>query len=317
MMINLEWLRTYKEVYERGSMTAAAEALMISQPGVSLHLSSLENHVGYKLFERRPRLLIPTERGKQLYNSIADPLSCLEEVEVKSQKSPQAERITVTLGMCFETFQLALEPEVPKLPFNLILEFAEYRRLLEKLENQVSDLVVSPHKPELRGISYLPFSQETIVIYAGKGTDLTGFQTDDLDQLENWLDQQTWYGIASDNDHMQRFWKANFNQKTSFRPNYIVPNFHSIFRILAGSPGLAIVPDFLVPQLQAQPDGSAADHNDGKTSSQLASAQIIWAGSQPLQNVLYFAYHKKSPKLETIKHIMGVISQRMPARPPS
>lgn len=51
-MVNLEWYRTFKTVYKKGTLTSAAEALFISQPGVSLHLSSLESYVGYKLFER-------------------------------------------------------------------------------------------------------------------------------------------------------------------------------------------------------------------------------------------------------------------------
>ena len=66
-MMNLEWLRTFKAIYDKGSMTEAARMLCISQPGVSLHLSALENHVGYRLFDRLHRKLLPTERGKLLY----------------------------------------------------------------------------------------------------------------------------------------------------------------------------------------------------------------------------------------------------------
>ncbi|MBU7570082.1 MAG: LysR family transcriptional regulator, partial [Flavobacterium sp.] len=43
-MVNLEWYRTFKAVYKSGTLTGAAEVLFISQPGVSLHLSSLENY---------------------------------------------------------------------------------------------------------------------------------------------------------------------------------------------------------------------------------------------------------------------------------
>lgn len=49
---NLEWYRTFKAIYEKGTLTAAAESLFISQPGVSLHLSSLESYMGVKLFDR-------------------------------------------------------------------------------------------------------------------------------------------------------------------------------------------------------------------------------------------------------------------------
>ncbi|HCU46755.1 MAG TPA: LysR family transcriptional regulator, partial [Sphingobacterium sp.] len=47
-MVNLEWCRTFKAIYKTGTLTGAAEILFISQPGVSLHLSSLETYVGNK-----------------------------------------------------------------------------------------------------------------------------------------------------------------------------------------------------------------------------------------------------------------------------
>lgn len=40
MKWNLEWLRTFKAIYETGTLSAAAQELFISQPGVSLHLNS-------------------------------------------------------------------------------------------------------------------------------------------------------------------------------------------------------------------------------------------------------------------------------------
>ncbi len=49
MQSNLEWFRTFKAIYETGTLSAAAQQLFISQPGVSLHLNSLEAYTGYKL----------------------------------------------------------------------------------------------------------------------------------------------------------------------------------------------------------------------------------------------------------------------------
>ena len=78
MKWNLEWLRTFKAIYETGTLTAAAQELFISQPGVSLHLNSLEAYTGYKLFERTAKKMTPTEKGKILYNFVVAPLEKLE-----------------------------------------------------------------------------------------------------------------------------------------------------------------------------------------------------------------------------------------------
>ncbi len=80
-MINLEWYRTFKTVYETGSLTAASKQLFISQPNVSQHISSLEAYIGKSLFERK-RKAIPTDYAQIIYAQIVDPINKLEEAEM-------------------------------------------------------------------------------------------------------------------------------------------------------------------------------------------------------------------------------------------
>ena len=101
-MVNYEWYRTFKAIYESGTLTSAAQVLFASQPGVSLHLNSLEAYVGFKLFERKARRMIPTERGKVLYAFLQEPLSRLEEAEKVFKRSTNDATPTVSIGMCFE-----------------------------------------------------------------------------------------------------------------------------------------------------------------------------------------------------------------------
>src|SRR5262245_6594076 len=107
-MLNLEWFRTFKAIYETGNLTAAAQMLFISQPGVSLHLNSLENYTGHRLFERETRKMKPTERGVILYNCIIDPINKLAEAEESFFRNSKVERPTISVGMGFETFEHTL-----------------------------------------------------------------------------------------------------------------------------------------------------------------------------------------------------------------
>lgn len=298
-MINLEWLRTFKTIYEKGSMTAAAKALFISQPGVSLHLSSLENHVGYQLFERRPRKLIPTEHGKLLYNAIVDPINHLQKTEKNFQRGAQKEIPSVTVGMCFEAFQMSLERHVSQLPFNLILEFCDYPELLQKLEKNVVDIVVTPQKFEAKNISYRPFSKANIILVAGRGTDTHDFEAilkrNNPQEILQWLKGPKWYGITGDNEYLRRFWQLNFNTHPDFRPNYIVPNIRSIVRSLSSAPGLAVIPDFLC-------------HSE----IQSGALQILWRGFTPLSSTLYFARRKKTLYPDQITRIEEILEKEIP-----
>ncbi|MBU3889243.1 LysR family transcriptional regulator [Methylosinus sporium] len=71
-------LRAFLRIVERGSMTAAAADLGVSQPAVSKLLRNLEAHVGARLLERGPRALRPTARGLALYEAAGGPLAAID-----------------------------------------------------------------------------------------------------------------------------------------------------------------------------------------------------------------------------------------------
>lgn len=62
-------LRAFVRTVERGSITAAARDLGVSQPAISKHLGNLERHVGARLLERSSRLVRPTSQGLELYEA--------------------------------------------------------------------------------------------------------------------------------------------------------------------------------------------------------------------------------------------------------
>lgn len=280
-MVNLEWYRTFKAIYSTGTLTGAAQTLFISQPGVSLHLSSLESYVGYKLFDRTARKMIPTEKGKVFYNAIIEPLIKLEEAEKNFQKSTEKQTPTISVGMCFETFQITLEQYISTLPFNVIIQFGQYPEMLENIEKGILDLIITPQKGTSSEIEHEAFSSEKIVMVGGNHIDDVTFnrlvEEGDLEVLEVWLKQQKWYGTTGDMEHLRKFWQANFNKYPDFRPNYIVPNLNSIVRCLSSGVGLAIIPDFLC-----------------KKEVESGQIKLLWAGEKEVKNTLYFGTKKKT-----------------------
>ncbi|RAI03510.1 LysR family transcriptional regulator [Acuticoccus sediminis] len=71
-------LRVFVRTVERGSISAAARDLSVSQPAVSKHLRNLESHVGARLLERSARLARPTPTGQTLYEGARDGLATIE-----------------------------------------------------------------------------------------------------------------------------------------------------------------------------------------------------------------------------------------------
>ncbi|MCT4222395.1 LysR family transcriptional regulator [Elizabethkingia anophelis] len=297
MRWNLEWLRTFKAIYETGTLSAAAQELFISQPGVSLHLNSLEAFTGNKLFDRLARKMVPTEKGKILYNYILDSMKKLEEGEQHFHKRTQNERPTISVGMCFETFQYTLEEHISELPFNLIIKFGEYPQMQHDLDSGMLDLIITPQKGSQPNLQYQPFSKERIVLIAGNETDTT-----DLEELFNerkikdaadLLKQQLWYSTAADMEHLKNFWLKHFGEHPDFSPNYIVPNISSIIRCLSDSKGFSVVPDFLCADVL----------NSGKI-------KMVWEGIHPVENTLYFGTRKKTMYQEEINQLEKLLKEK-------
>ncbi|WP_342088679.1 LysR family transcriptional regulator [Dyadobacter sp. OTU695] len=300
MVLNLEWLRTFKAIYETGTLSAAAQELFISQPGVSLHLNSLEAYTGHKLFDRSPRKMVPTEKGKVLYNFVLDPLRKLEAVEQHFHKSSKSERPTISVGMCFETFQYTLEEHISSLPFNLIIKFGEYPQMQQDLDNGLLDLIVTPQQGNQQNLVYRPFSKERIVLIAGNQTDIEPV-IDLLGQPKkteaaSWLKQQVWYSTAADMEHLKNFWLKNFDQHPDFRPNYIVPNICSIIRCLSDGEGFSIVPHFLCVE-----------------AIEAGQIRLVWEGSTPLENTLYFGTRKKTIYQKEIEQLQDLFARKWKA----
>ena len=64
--LNLDYLRTFVDVVELGSFSAAAERLNLTQPAISLQIRQLEKRVGVVLIERVGRKARPTAAGVEL-----------------------------------------------------------------------------------------------------------------------------------------------------------------------------------------------------------------------------------------------------------
>ena len=65
--MNARQLEVFRAVMRNRSLTAAAEALHVSQPAVSKLLRHFETQIGYSLFERLGGRLVPTAEAQLLY----------------------------------------------------------------------------------------------------------------------------------------------------------------------------------------------------------------------------------------------------------
>jgi DNA-binding transcriptional LysR family regulator len=78
------------------SFTKAAAELFITQSAVSRQIKALEDHLGTKLFERRPRSLALTESGLTLHHIATDMLDRLQAGTDRLRAAGRARQLSVT-----------------------------------------------------------------------------------------------------------------------------------------------------------------------------------------------------------------------------
>lgn len=104
------YLETFATVVEKGSFTAAAEALGISKPVVSKQISRLERHLGVQLLQRTTRRLHLTQAGEVFASYSQRIMSDVREAEqsvLPMQTEPQG-RLRISAP---ESLAMSLLPE--------------------------------------------------------------------------------------------------------------------------------------------------------------------------------------------------------------
>ena len=82
MSVKLELYRVFKEVAEVGNITAAAQALYISQSAVSQSIKQLERDLQTRLFARNSRGVTLTAEGQMLYEYVRSAMSQTRELQM-------------------------------------------------------------------------------------------------------------------------------------------------------------------------------------------------------------------------------------------
>ena len=102
----LELLPAFEAAARHLSFTKAAGELFLTQSAVSRQIQALEASLGGKLFERRTRALLLTERGQLLYKVVQEVLEGLQRATEKLRGAAAARTVTVTTTPGFASLWL-------------------------------------------------------------------------------------------------------------------------------------------------------------------------------------------------------------------
>lgn len=232
-MINLELYKIFVFVAKEGNITKASEKLNISQPAVTKHIKNLEEQLGVTLFKRNKYGMELTDKGRELYKEVGEPIIKIYNAERKFRSSrninlgSHVTMLSRMFGKCIADYY-ELNPnsqiEVTNETFNDMLNMLENQKLDIVLSKKVDESVYNTNKIEFIKLGLLHdifvintnsrykdivFSKEKLAqekIYAPKKTSLTSINlmkelklTADTENIKN-ITYTTMLGILKTED---------------------------------------------------------------------------------------------------------------------
>lgn len=174
--IHLEILR---KVESCGTLTAAADALHLTQSALSHSIAKLERRAGVRLWLREGRNLRLTQAGEYMLAMAERLLPQFETGETVLQQFAAGERGTLRIGMeCHPCYQWLLKvvsrylPEWPDVDVDVKQKFRFGG--MAALFNHEIDVIVTPDPLTMAGISYVPVFDYEQVLVVGRGHPLQG-----------------------------------------------------------------------------------------------------------------------------------------------
>jgi DNA-binding transcriptional LysR family regulator len=147
--LDLDLLRAFVQVVERGGFTAAGEALGLTQSAVSLKIRRLEERLGHAVLARAPRGVAPTPEGETLLGYARRMLALNEEAVRRMVRPAVSGRLRLGVADHFLPRHLAqviarLAALFPEL--RLEIEVGRSHELRAKLPDGALDLVLGKRR---------------------------------------------------------------------------------------------------------------------------------------------------------------------------
>jgi DNA-binding transcriptional LysR family regulator len=175
--LTIRQLEVLAAVGREGSVTAAAEALHLTQPAVSMQLRQLEEQVELALFETVGRRLQITEPGKELVKLATELLARLDDLEQTAQSLRGVGHGRMRLGVVSTAkyFAPRLLAQFLKLHPGLEFKLTLHNRaeIIEQLQSYSIDLGIMGRPPEGLHFEGTPFAPNPLVAVAAPSHPLS------------------------------------------------------------------------------------------------------------------------------------------------
>lgn len=189
-MIERSHLKIIQALADNGTLTAAANALFLTQSALSHQMRYLEKKLGVSLWERDGRQLRLTQAGELLLQVAGQLLPVFTQTEKTLQAYGEGRQGVLRLGVechpCYEWLKGILADflvAMPDIDIDVIDKFQFSG--LEGLSNYHIDLLITPDVVEKKGLVYEPLFDYEMVLLVAESHSLAGKKFVTAEQLIN------------------------------------------------------------------------------------------------------------------------------------
>jgi len=171
-MINytLKQLYSFEAVVRLKSFTKASKELNITQPAVYMQIQQLTQNIGSDLLNVKGKTITSTFIGKKLYQTSLEVIAKLEQSrsDIEQTLDPEAGHLQIAVATTTNSFVSRVLAKFkkfyPKMTF--YLEVTNRKSLLEKLNNNETDLVIMGEPPVDMPLITKPFMKNPLIAIA-------------------------------------------------------------------------------------------------------------------------------------------------------
>ena len=177
MNITFRQVDAFRAVVSSGSVTGASAQLGVSQPAISRLISDLESEVGFALFTRQGRVLVPTLEGRMLVGEVRQAITGMEHIKNAASVIASFGHTALQL-VTIPSFAGGLAPD-------MIARFADVHRqvkmcmeieanddTVEWLVSQSHDFGLTTSAPTNPALEHMPLQEGSVYCVLPQGHEL-------------------------------------------------------------------------------------------------------------------------------------------------
>lgn len=296
--MNFQQLEYVIAVFEQQHFGKAAIASNITQATLSGMIIKLEQELGYQIFDRSRKPIIPTEKGQIFIDKARqiliekNELYIIQESEINELKGKLKIGIIPTIAI--SVLPLIL-PDLIKNNPELELTVLEITtdQIIEKLKNQSIDLGILATPIQGNDLEYHPLYEEKMLVYGQIDAEKEYITSRDIKRKKVWLLEE---GHCFRDQSIQ-VCQLKEKDLSHYRLHFEGGSFESLINLTETFGGLTLIPDLYY---QSLPEEKQKKCSSFKTPVPVREVSIMSYRPQTLQSTINFLANFINSKIQPI-----------------